>query len=61
MPLMVRLFLKTNPLGLLQNIAIGLRLLRTGRMSLRLEHTRRRDTVRRLLQAAKAPQEGSAS
>lgn len=57
-PLMLRLFLKTNPLGLLQNLAIGLRLLWTGRLSLRPERTRQRDTVRRLLRAAKATAQG---
>ena len=59
-PLMIRLFLKTNPLGMLQNASIAWRLWRTGRLSLRQESTRRRDTVRTLLQAAKQADEGSA-
>jgi len=52
-PLMVRFFLKTNPLGMLRNISIAWRLWRTGRLSLRQERTRDRGTVRTLLQAAK--------
>ena len=60
LPLMIRLFLKTNPFGMLQNASIGLRLWWTGRMSLRMEHTRRPATIRTLLRAAKAAEEGSA-
>jgi len=60
LPLMIRLFLKTNPLGMLKNVSIGLRLWWTGRLSLRREHTRQRDTVRTLLRAAKAAEKGSA-
>ena len=55
LPLMIRLLLKTNP----QNVSIGLRLWWTGRLSLRQERTRQRDTVRTLLRAAKAAERGS--
>ena len=60
-PLMVRLFLKTNPLGMLKNIPIAWRLWRTGRLSLREEGTRQKGTVRTLLRAAKQAGGGMAS
>jgi hypothetical protein len=54
LPLMLRFFLKTNPLQMLQNVPVAWRLWRTGRLSLKQERTRQRDTVRMLLSAAKA-------
>jgi len=54
LPLMLRFFLKTNPLQMLQNVPVAWRLWRTGRLSLKQERTRQRDTVRMLLGAAKA-------
>ena len=54
-PLMVRFFLKTNPLGMIRNIPIAWKLWRTGRLSLRTEGTRNKGTVRTLLRAAKQP------
>jgi heterodisulfide reductase subunit C len=59
-PLMVRFFLKTNPLGMLKNAPMAMRLWLKGRLSLREEGTRQKDTVRTLLQAAKQAEGGSA-
>ncbi len=57
-PLMMRLFMKTNPLGMLRNMRVALGLLRAGRMSpWRQERTRSRDTIPTLLQAAKQAEE----
>ena len=59
-PLMVRFFLKTNPLGMLKNTRMAMRLWWMGRLSLRAEGTRSKDTVRTLLQAAKQAGGGEA-
>jgi hypothetical protein len=60
-PLMMRLFLKTNPLGMLRNMRVAWGLLRAGRMSpWRQERTRSRDTIPTLLEAAKQAEEVSA-
>ena len=59
--LMVKFYLKTNPLGMLKNIPIAWRLWRTGRLSLGVEGTRQKDTVRTLLRAAKQAGGGMAS
>jgi hypothetical protein len=56
---MLRFFLKTNPLRMLQNAPVAWRLWRTGRLSLRREQTRQRDTIRTLLRAAKAAEENA--
>ena len=58
MPMMIRFFLKTNPLRMLQNAPVAWRLWRTGRLALRRERTRRRDSVGALLRAAKAAEGG---
>jgi heterodisulfide reductase subunit C len=58
LPMMIRFFLKTNPLRMLQNAPVAWRLWRTGRLALRQEHTRRRDSVAKLLRAAKAAEGG---
>lgn len=58
MPMMIRFFLKTNPLRMLQNAPVAWRLWRTGRLALRHERTRRRDSVGTLLRAAKAAEGG---
>ena len=58
MPMMIRFFLKTNPLRMLQNAPVAWRLWRTGRLALRRERTRRRDSVATLLRAAKAAEGG---
>ena len=57
LPIMLRFFLKTNPLRMLQNAPVAWRLWRTGRLSLRREQTQQRDTIRTLLRAAKAAEE----
>ena len=49
--LVLQLMLKTNPLGLLRMAPLGLRLLRTGRMSFRREHIRDRRQLTALLDA----------
>ena len=59
-PLMIRFFLKTNPLGMLRNARMAMRLWWSGRLSLRAESTRSQDTVRTLLQADKQAQGGGA-
>jgi len=59
LPIMLRFFLKTNPLRMLQNAPVAWRLWRTGRLSLRREQTRQRDSVRTLLRAAKAAEESA--
>lgn len=61
LPLMLRFFLKTNPLQMLRNAPVAWRLWRTGRLSVRQERTRHRDDVRALLRVAKAAEEESAS
>ena len=57
---MLRFFLKTNPLRMLQNAPVAWRLWRAGRLALRQERTRQRDSVRTLLRAAKAAENGEA-
>ncbi len=52
-PLMVKLFLKTNPLGMLKNAGMALRLWRAGRLSLFEERMRKPGVVSTLLRAAK--------
>jgi heterodisulfide reductase subunit C len=52
-PLMVKVFLKTNPLGMLKNSLMALRLWRTGRLSLREERMKQPGDVATLLRAAK--------
>ncbi len=59
-PLMVRFFLKTNPLRMLRNAPVAWRLWRTGRLSLLAEKTQSKGVVGRLLRAAKQVEEGSA-
>jgi len=51
--LMVKFYLKSSPLRMLKNAIIAWKLWRTGRLSLRAEGTRDKDTVRTLLRAAK--------
>jgi quinone-modifying oxidoreductase subunit QmoC len=57
-PLMVKLFLKTNPFGMLKNSLLALRLLRTGRMSLREEGMRNAGVIQTLLSASKQAEGG---
>ena len=57
LPMMLRFFLKTNPLRMLQNAPVAWHLWRTGRLSFRREQTRQRDSVHTLLSAAKAAEE----
>lgn len=52
-PLMVRFFLKTNPLGMLKNAPMAMRLFFKGRLSLFEEGTKKKGVVATLLQAAK--------
>jgi len=52
-PLMVRLFLKTNPLGMLKNAPMAMRLWLKGRLSLFEEGTKNKGVVATLLRAAK--------
>lgn len=49
--LILTLFLKTNPLRLLRQAWLGLRLLRSGRFSLRTESIEQKPQLQRLLQA----------
>jgi hypothetical protein len=49
--LVVRLKLKTNPLSLFGMASLGLKLLKTGRMSMKRETIRNRKQVRDLLDA----------
>lgn len=56
--LMVKVFLKTNPFGMLKNSLLALRLWRTGRLSLREEGMRARGVVSTLLQASKQAEGG---
>jgi len=52
--LMLNLFLKTlNPLGLVKMAPLGLSLMKTGRMSLKMESIKNRRQLRRLLKAVK--------
>jgi heterodisulfide reductase subunit C len=57
-PLMVKFFLKTNPLGMLKNTMLAFRLWRTGRLSLREERMKRPGDIGTLLRAAKQPEGG---
>jgi heterodisulfide reductase subunit C len=57
-PLMVKVFMKSNPLGMLRNSLLGLRLLRTGRMSLREEGMRNPGVIQTLLAACKQAEGG---
>jgi heterodisulfide reductase subunit C len=52
-PLMVKVFLKTNPLGMLKNAPMALRLWLKGRLSLFEEGMKNRGVVATLLRAAK--------
>ncbi len=52
-PLMVKVFLKTNPLGMLKNASMALRLWTKGRLSLFEEKMRQPGAVSTLLRAAK--------
>ena len=52
-PLMVKLFLKTNPLGMLKNAPMALRLWLKGRLSLFEEGMKNKGIVATLLRAAK--------
>ncbi|HYL82479.1 MAG TPA: 4Fe-4S dicluster domain-containing protein [Candidatus Acidoferrum sp.] len=58
--LMVKFYLKTNPLEMLKNVTVAWRLWRTGRLSLGKEGTRDKGTVRTLLRAAKQAEGGGA-
>lgn len=58
--LMMKFYLKTNPLGALRNLPVAWKLFRTGRLSLRQERTRSTATVRTLLQAVRAAEGGRA-
>jgi len=49
--LVLRLYAKTNPLQLLRQIRLGLKLLRTGRFSLRAEAIEQKKDLRRMLDA----------
>jgi heterodisulfide reductase subunit C len=49
--LLLRLYLKTNPLKLFKQAGLGLRLLRHGRFSLRRESVRQQDELRTILKA----------
>lgn len=52
-PLMVKFFLKTNPLGMLKNAPMAMRLWFKGRLSLFEEGMKNKGVVARLLRAAK--------
>jgi len=56
--LMVKFYLKTNPLAMLRNVAVAWKLFRTGRLSLGQERTRNRRTIRTLLHAVQAAHGG---
>jgi heterodisulfide reductase subunit C len=56
--LMVKVFMKSNPFGMLRNSLLGLRLLRAGRMSLRKEGMRNPEAVGTLLTACKQAEGG---
>ncbi len=58
--LMMKFYLKTNPLGALRNLPVAWRLWRTGRLSLWQERTREKATVRTLLHAVRAAEGGRA-
>jgi hypothetical protein len=49
--LILRLFLKTNPLKLLKQTGLGLRLLLGGRFSLKKESIQRRNELRSIIKA----------
>jgi quinone-modifying oxidoreductase, subunit QmoC len=52
--LVLRLYAKTNPLKILDQALLGLRLLRTGRFSLRAEPVKDRHQIDQLLRAVDA-------
>ncbi len=58
--LMMKFYLKTNPLGALRNLPVAWRLWRTGRLSMWQERTRSKETVRTLLQAVRKAEGGRA-
>ena len=57
-PLMITLFLKTNPFGMLKNSLLAFRLFRTGRLSLRKEGMRNTEVVETLLRVSKQAEGG---
>ncbi len=57
-PLMIKLFLKTNPFGMLKNSMLAFRLWWTGRLSLREKGMRARGVVEKLLRASRQAEGG---
>lgn len=58
--LVLRLYAKTNPLQLLRQVRLGLKLMRTGRFSLRAEAIRQKEQLRKLLDVLDAVKEARA-
>jgi quinone-modifying oxidoreductase subunit QmoC len=55
--LLVRLYLRTNPLLMLRNAGLGFKLFRKGRMPLRIEQIKEKTKLRNLLRAVERPRE----
>lgn len=56
--LILRLFAQTNPLKLINQIRVGLRLMLTGRFSMKFEHIRDKKQLRVLLNAMRGTEKG---
>ena len=54
--LVAKMFLKTNPLKLLNMASLGLKLVKSGRMSLRMESIKNKKELRSILKALKEEQ-----
>jgi len=56
-PLLIRLFMKTNIFKMFGNAMLGLKLMRTGRFSLKTEKIKNRNSLAKLLDSVKAVKE----
>ncbi len=56
--LIMRLFLQTNPFKIVNQMRVGLKLMLTGRFSMKFEQVRNKAQIRTLLSAMQAPKKG---
>jgi hypothetical protein len=48
-PLLMKMYMKTNPFNAFKNMMLGFRLWKTGRLTLKTEHTKDRKSLKKLL------------
>ncbi len=48
-PLLMKMYMKTNPFNMFKNMMLGFRLWKTGRLTLKIEHTKDKNSLKKLL------------